>query len=209
MADELGVPTFSVVNIVRSLIARSTSCGVYLNAGRGVCVRAPERPYHGVSRTNAMIIVWYCACVEIAVASTKAFTNQVAVLAQVAVWFSQERGVCWHSLPSQPRYRDCCAVLRYAILIAVRLFTTNIQDVSGREDRRRAVIEGLHRLSTNAGMTINRVRAQCQELAKKLEKTNNMFVLGKGPAYSVALEGALKIKEITYVHAEGCVRIKH
>jgi len=35
MADDLGIPTFSVVNIVRSLIARSTSCGVYLNAGRG------------------------------------------------------------------------------------------------------------------------------------------------------------------------------
>ncbi len=62
MTEELDLPRFSVVNAVGSLIARSTNCGVYLNAGR-----------------------------EHAVASTKAFTSQVTVLSLIALWFAQNR----------------------------------------------------------------------------------------------------------------------
>jgi len=65
------------------------------------------------------------------------------------------------------------------------------------------LVEALHRLPMNSGMILGRLRSRCQEIALKLEKSTNMFVLGKGPAYPVALEGALKIKEITYMHAEG------
>ncbi|POM79369.1 Glucosamine-fructose-6-phosphate aminotransferase, partial [Phytophthora palmivora] len=63
-AEELQfeVPTFSVVNSVGSLIARTTKCGVYLNAGR-----------------------------ENAVASTKAFVTQVTVMGLIASWFAQNR----------------------------------------------------------------------------------------------------------------------
>lgn len=63
LAEERNVPSFSVVNAVGSLIARTTQCGVYLNAGR-----------------------------EHAVASTKAFVTQVTALEMIAVWFAQHRG---------------------------------------------------------------------------------------------------------------------
>lgn len=61
-AEEIGIPRLSVVNAVGSLIARTTNCGVYLNAGR-----------------------------EHAVASTKAFTSQVTVLSLIGLWFAQQR----------------------------------------------------------------------------------------------------------------------
>lgn len=60
VAMNKGLPVISVVNVVGSLIARSTGVGVYVNAGR-----------------------------ENAVASTKAFTCQVTVLALIALWFSK------------------------------------------------------------------------------------------------------------------------
>ncbi len=60
LALNKGIPVISVVNVVGSLIARSTGCGVYINAGR-----------------------------ENAVASTKAFTCQITVLSLIALWFSK------------------------------------------------------------------------------------------------------------------------
>ena len=63
IAKEYDLSTIGVVNVVDSLIARDTDCGVYLNAGR-----------------------------EIAVASTKSFTNQCIILSMIAVWFSQNKG---------------------------------------------------------------------------------------------------------------------
>ena len=62
LAKKQGVETLSIVNVVGSLIARYTGMGVYLNAGR-----------------------------EHAVASTKAFTSQVTVLALITLWFRQTR----------------------------------------------------------------------------------------------------------------------
>jgi len=64
------------------------------------------------------------------------------------------------------------------------------------------LIEALHRLPITAGATL-RCRNQCKAIAAKLMKSEHMFVLGKGYAEPVAHEGALKIKEITYLHAEG------
>lgn len=63
IAENKNIPVFSVVNAVGSLIARTTQCGVYLNAGR-----------------------------EHAVASTKAFVTQVTALELIATWFAQHRG---------------------------------------------------------------------------------------------------------------------
>jgi len=63
IAKDYDLLTIGVVNVIDSQIARESDCGVYLNAGR-----------------------------EVAVASTKSFTNQCIVLAMIAVWFSQNRG---------------------------------------------------------------------------------------------------------------------
>ncbi|KAF2073554.1 hypothetical protein CYY_005139 [Polysphondylium violaceum] len=70
------------------------------------------------------------------------------------------------------------------------------------EGKRRHLIESLHRLPTNLGMAL-RVRDKCKEIAAKLYKKDSLFVLGKGYSEPIAYEGALKIKEITYIHAEG------
>ena len=135
VAQENGLPSFSVINAVGSLIARTTKCGVYLNAGR-----------------------------EVAVASTKAFTCQVTCMALIAVWFATVRGA--------------------------------------DESKRKALIESVHRLPTNVGMTLNKVRSKCAAVAERLQKARHCFILGKGYGESIAREGALKIKEITYLHAE-------
>lgn len=136
-AQDAGLPVFSCVNSVGSLIARSTGCGVYIHAGR-----------------------------ENAVASTKAFTGSVTCLALVASWFAQHRTK-----------------------------NTNLM-------KRRELIDSLHRLPTYMGMCMP-LREQCKEIAMKLRDKNHMFILGKGLGEPIAQEGALKIKEISYIHAEG------
>ena len=130
----------SVVNVVGSLIARTTGLGVYLNAGR-----------------------------EHAVASTKAFTTQVTVLSLIALWFRQTKEENMR-IPELPLKKE--------------------------------VLDALQRLPISFGMA-NRLRAQCKRIADKLVSKENMFVLGKGYAESIAMEGALKIKEMSYIHAEG------
>ncbi|MEK9156708.1 MAG: glutamine--fructose-6-phosphate transaminase (isomerizing) [Patescibacteria group bacterium] len=135
MAQNLGIPVFSVINAVGSLLARSTKCGVYLNAGR-----------------------------EHAVASTKAFVTQVTALEMVAIWFAERR--------------------------------------NKELTRRVSVIADLRRLSTNIQEALQ-TRSGCEEIARNLQHADHAFILGKGPGESIAREGALKIKEITYMHAEG------
>lgn len=139
LADELGIRSFSVVNVVRSLIARTTGCGVYLNAGR-----------------------------EVGVAATKSFTCQVTVLVLIALWFSANR-------PHAVKHHQ----------------------------RRRHLVDSLHRLPTTVGMTLHRVREDCRHAAEVLLHAPRCFILGKGLAEPIAKEGALKIKEITYLHTEG------
>ncbi|KAJ0393416.1 hypothetical protein P43SY_005993 [Pythium insidiosum] len=130
------MPTFSVVNAVGSLIARTTKCGVYLNAGR-----------------------------ENAVASTKAFVTQVTVMGLIAAWFAQNRP-------------------------------------EGNHSKMEELISAMHRLPITMGMAL-RTRDQCTEIADHLLKSEHLFVLGRGYGEPIAYEGALKIKEITYLHAEG------
>eukprot|EP00921_Rhytidocystis_pertsovi_P000161 GHVQ01000322.1.p1 GENE.GHVQ01000322.1~~GHVQ01000322.1.p1 ORF type:complete len:706 (+),score=82.14 GHVQ01000322.1:79-2196(+) len=137
LAESLGILKLSVVNVVGSLLARLTNCGVYCNAGR-----------------------------EVAVASTKAFSSQVSVLALVAAWFAQNHG----------------------------------QDLY--VDRAKQLMDSIHRLPVYAGMTLASMD-QCTEVAHKIKDAKTMFILGKGFSYPVALEGALKIKEVSYIHAEG------
>eukprot|EP00916_Digyalum_oweni_P025286 GHVL01041665.1.p1 GENE.GHVL01041665.1~~GHVL01041665.1.p1 ORF type:complete len:637 (-),score=76.19 GHVL01041665.1:2408-4318(-) len=136
LGEEAGVNTFSVVNGVGSVIARTTACGVYCNAGR-----------------------------EVAVASTKAFTSQVVCLALLAVWLNHQN--------------------------------------ASSEARRQILLDSLHRLPTCVGMTIERTQEKAKIIANKIKDSHSVFVLGKGFGYPAALEGALKIKELSYIHAEG------
>eukprot|EP00013_Stygamoeba_regulata_P025228 CAMPEP_0177648100 /NCGR_PEP_ID=MMETSP0447-20121125/10651_1 /TAXON_ID=0 /ORGANISM="Stygamoeba regulata, Strain BSH-02190019" /LENGTH=655 /DNA_ID=CAMNT_0019150725 /DNA_START=68 /DNA_END=2035 /DNA_ORIENTATION=+ len=139
MAQEENIPVFSIVNAVRSLIARTTACGIYLNAGR-----------------------------ENAVASTKAFTCQVVCLALVATWFSQNHAVS-----------------------------------AAHESKRKSLIDSLQRLPTSCGMCLHKLRDGCREIAQHMLKNDHCFILGRGYAHPIAKEASLKIKEITYCHAEG------
>jgi glutamine---fructose-6-phosphate transaminase (isomerizing) len=140
-AMDRDITTMSVVNAVGSLIARTTKMGVYCNAGR-----------------------------ENAVASTKAFTTQVTVLALIALWFRQTKD----ALEGKTRTSVEAARLKDALM----------------------------RLPISFGMAL-KTRDQCKEIAAQLLHKEHCFVLGKGYGEPVALEGALKIKEMCYLHAEG------
>jgi glucosamine--fructose-6-phosphate aminotransferase (isomerizing) len=140
-AQENDLTVMSVVNSVGSLIARTTELGVYCNAGR-----------------------------ENAVASTKAFTTQVTVLALIALWFRELKekvgGIAAHSAEAE------------------------------------MLKESLMRLPICCGMALKN-RARCKEVAERLRGKDHCFILGKGYGEAVAYEGALKIKEMCYLHAEG------
>jgi glucosamine--fructose-6-phosphate aminotransferase (isomerizing) len=135
IAKEYDLITIGVVNVVDSMIARETDCGVYLNAGR-----------------------------EVAVASTKSFTNQCVILAMIAVWFSQNRGSCI--------------------------------------EKRKKIIKDLRNLSIQTENLL-RNSEKVRELIYKIKDTKSMFLLGKRKQEAIAKEGALKIKEVAYIHAEG------
>ncbi|MBV1699718.1 MAG: glutamine--fructose-6-phosphate transaminase (isomerizing) [Hyphomicrobiales bacterium] len=102
---------------------------------------------------------------EIGVASTKAFTCQLAALAALALAAGRARGV-----------------------------------LSAGEEKQlvRALIE-VPRLQTEALA----LEPQIEQLARELAKTRDVVYLGRGTSYPIALEGALKLKEISYIHAEG------
>jgi glutamine---fructose-6-phosphate transaminase (isomerizing) len=73
------------------------------------------------------------------------------------------------------------------------------------EERARQLIQGLLRIPHQAGQLLSPERdARYEELAGKVCEASDMLYLGRGVNYPVALEGALKIKEISYIHAEGC-----
>jgi len=135
IAKDYDMITIGIVNVVDSQIARETDCGVYLNAGR-----------------------------EVAVASTKSFTNQCVVLSMVAVWFSQNRG-------------------------------TTIE-------KRRKIIADLRNLPFQM-QTVLGNSTVVNKMSKCVSNKTSMFLLGKGRDEAIAREGALKLKEIAYIHAEG------
>jgi len=68
--------------------------------------------------------------------------------------------------------------------------------------KRKKMICDLHNLSNDIQMTLDRCSDKIADIASKF-KANNMFILGKGTDEFIAKEGALKIKEITYIHSEG------
>lgn len=138
-----GADVFGIVNVAGSTISRETDAGIYLHAGP-----------------------------EIGVASTKAFTSQIAVLAMMAIYLGRRR--CLHI--------EQCAEL--------------IKELDDIPDK---VAEALE------------LDSQVREIADLLNDCDNWLYLGRGINYPLALEGALKLKEISYIHAEGlpAAELKH
>mmetsp|Transcript_2646 Transcript_2646/g.6296 ORF Transcript_2646/g.6296 Transcript_2646/m.6296 type:complete len:634 (+) Transcript_2646:42-1943(+) len=143
-AQSRGVTVVAVCNTVGSTIARESNGGVYLHAGP-----------------------------EIGVASTKAFTAQVAVLTMIAVAMGQGRTL------SEER----CA----SILTQLRAIPAQIKKLIADNE------------------------AKLIEIARVYRYAHHFLFLGRGYNYPVALEGALKMKEISYIHAEGypAAEMKH
>ena len=102
---------------------------------------------------------------EIGVASTKAFTTQLVVLAALAIAMARARGAIGKAREAE--------------------LSTAIAEVPAR------AAEVLHH------------DQRIKELAAEVAKAKTVLYLGRGTAYPVALEGALKLKEISYIHAEG------
>ena len=102
---------------------------------------------------------------EIGVASTKAFTAQLAVLACLAIGFGRARG----TLSAEDEHKLTEALLEVPSHAAEIL----AQD------------------------------AELQALARDVAQARDVLFLGRGSLYPIALEGALKLKEISYIHAEG------
>jgi glucosamine--fructose-6-phosphate aminotransferase (isomerizing) len=138
-----GARVLGICNAVGSTIARESDGGVYTHAGP-----------------------------EIAVASTKAFTSQLAVFYVFALMMARMRDLSFS------------AGLRF------------VKELQSVPDKVREVLT---------------LRDQIQALAKKYYRARDFMFLGRGLEYPVALEGALKLKEISYIHAEGysAGEIKH
>jgi glucosamine--fructose-6-phosphate aminotransferase (isomerizing) len=138
-----GARTIGLVNVVGSTIAREVDGGIYLHAGP-----------------------------EVGVASTKAFTSQVAALALVALRFARLR---------------------------------NLSILQGRD-----FIQHLQQLPAHI-QTILDNAPELEALAERFVRAPNALFLGRGVNFPAALEGALKLKEISYIHAEGypAAEMKH
>jgi glutamine---fructose-6-phosphate transaminase (isomerizing) len=138
-----GHPTLALCNVIGSSIAREADGGVYLHAGP-----------------------------EIGVASTKAFTNQVAVLAMLALYFGRMRHLS--SLQGTRMVREL-----------------------------RSVPDAVRRALS--------CHDEVRRIAERYCHVSNFLYLGRQYHFPVALEGALKMKEISYIHAEGypAAEMKH
>ncbi|WP_298390747.1 glutamine--fructose-6-phosphate transaminase (isomerizing) [Hydrotalea sp.] len=143
-AKEKGAFIFGVVNVVGSSIARLSHAGAYTHAGP-----------------------------EIGVASTKAFTGQLAVLAMMAFKIGLAKGTLSHE-----RYMELMHELN-DIPEKVREILKDTTDI--------------------------------QRIAEKYKDAHDFLFLGRGYNFPIALEGALKLKEISYIHAEGypAAEMKH
>lgn len=143
-AKEKGAFIFGVVNAVGSSIARLSHAGAYTHAGP-----------------------------EIGVASTKAFTGQLAVLAMIALKIGYAKGTI-----DEKRY--------LGLMKELEAIPEKVKDI----------------LADTSNI---------QRIAAKYKDASDFLFLGRGYNFPVALEGALKLKEISYIHAEGypAAEMKH
>lgn len=131
-----GVRTLGVINAVGSTIAREVDGGIYVHAGP-----------------------------EISVASTKAFTSQVAAMIMLGIQIAQAKGV---GLQKTAEY-----------------------------------VAELSRLPQEIEAVIKKQKTAVKNIAAKYASYDHALYLGRDTLFPVALEGALKLKEISYIHAEG------
>jgi glutamine---fructose-6-phosphate transaminase (isomerizing) len=143
-AKAQGAIILGVVNVVGSSIARASHGGAYTHAGP-----------------------------EIGVASTKAFTAQLAVLTMIALKIANDKGTI-----SKERYMH--------------------------------LLNELHEVPQKVAKALEGSE-QVKKLAGKYKDARDFLYLGRGYNFPVALEGALKLKEISYIHAEGypAAEMKH
>jgi glucosamine--fructose-6-phosphate aminotransferase (isomerizing) len=143
-AKAKGAIILGVVNVVGSSIARASHGGAYTHAGP-----------------------------EIGVASTKAFTAQLAVLTMIALKIGHEKGVL-------------------------------------DDDRYMNLLNELYEVPEKCAWVL-KSKDHIKALAEKYKDANDFLYLGRGYNFPVALEGALKLKEISYIHAEGypAAEMKH
>lgn len=130
-------------------------------AAIGAVVNVPEST---IARESDMVFPTI-AGPEIGVASTKAFTCQLAVLAALALQAGRERGVL-------------------------------------SADRERALVAELTEVPSLALKALA-AESDIEKLSQPLSKANNALYLGRSTSFPLALEGALKLKELSYIHAEG------
>jgi glucosamine--fructose-6-phosphate aminotransferase (isomerizing) len=144
LAKQRGATILGICNVVGSSIPRASHGGAYTHAGP-----------------------------EIGVASTKAFTAQVAVLTLMAIIIGKKRGHL-----NESKYRQLLFELERIPEYITQALTTD---------------------------------AHIRKLAERFKDARNFLYLGRGYNFPVALEGALKLKEISYIHAEGypAAEMKH
>lgn len=142
-AKSRGATVLGICNVVGSTIARESHAGVYIHAGP-----------------------------EIGVASTKAFTSQLTVLALVTLMLARRKHM-------------------------------------SREEGQR-IVRQLRALPEKVSAILENTE-QIRSIADEYYTANNFLYLGRGYNFPVALEGALKLKEISYIHAEGypAAEMKH
>lgn len=131
-----GVRCLGVVNVVGSTIAREVDGGVYLHVGA-----------------------------EISVASTKAFTSQVAAMVIFGLMMAEAKGA------SKQQLRD--------------------------------YIAELDALPSEIEKVIDQHETEVKRIAKAYAKYDHALYIGRDTSYPIAMEGSLKLKEISYIHAEG------
>ena len=143
-AKEQGAIIFGIVNAVGSSIARASHGGAYTHAGP-----------------------------EIGVASTKAFTGQLAVLTMMALKIAKENNTI-----SDERFRQ--------LLFELEAVPEKVEAILGNAEAIKVI-------------------------AEKYKDAYDALFLGRGYNFPIALEGALKLKEISYIHAEGypAAEMKH
>lgn len=143
-AKEDGAFIFGVVNAVGSSIARISNAGAYTHAGP-----------------------------EIGVASTKAFTGQLAVLIMVALSIAKHKGTI-----TNERFNE--------LLVEMEQIPEKVDSILKNAE-------------------------QLKVIAEKYKDASDFLFLGRGYNFPIALEGALKLKEISYIHAEGypAAEMKH
>ena len=136
----------------------------YAKAQRQHVIAVVNQPESSIAR-EADIVLPTLAGPEIGVASTKAFTTQLAVLGALTIAMARARGAITH-------------------------------------EREAALVGHLTEIPSRASEVLNHDE-RLREIAQSVAEARDVLYLGRGSAFPLALEGALKLKEISYVHAEG------